>query len=248
MATESSHKSADKLISSTKSNNSENSVETKKEIKGSLLQIFKYSSVRYICIILSVGWFCNSTLFYGLVIGIKTLKGSQYRNTAILYLCDFCAYNISGFFSNSKLGRKLSLQIFTLGYGIFCLVMFLVFDKNKDVVVGFYFCARLFMICGFCVYYSYAFESYPISVATFGYSFNATCSAVAGVVIPFIIEYIEEKYVFLIYAIEGVVCTLLFLFLKETRGKEREDNIKEIEEEIKKEIEKEKEKNDELKK
>ena len=247
MATESSHKSADKLISSTKSNNSENEVETKKEIKGSLLQIFKYSSVRYICIILSVGWFCNSTLFYGLVIGIKTLKGSQYRNTAILYLCDFCAYNISGFFSNSKLGRKLSLQIFTLGYGIFCLVMFLVFDKNKDVVVGFYFCARLFMICGFCVYYSYAFESYPISVATFGYSFNATCSAVAGVVIPFIIEYIEEKYVFLIYAIEGVVCTLLFLFLKETRGKEREDNIKEIEEEIKKEIEKEKEKNDEKK-
>ena len=247
MATESSHKSADKLISSTKSNNSENSVETKKEIKGSLLQIFKYSSVRYICIILSVGWFCNSTLFYGLVIGIKTLKGSQYRNTAILYLCDFCAYNISGFFSNSKLGRKLSLQIFTLGYGIFCLVMFLVFDKNKDVVVGFYFCARLFMICGFCVYYSYAFESYPISVATFGYSFNATCSAVAGVVIPFIIEYIEEKYVFLIYAIEGVVCTLLFLFLRETRGKEREDNIKEIEEEIKKEIEKEKEKNDEKK-
>ena len=247
MATESSHKSADKLISSTRSNNSENSVETKKEIKGSLLQIFKYSSVRYICIILSVGWFCNSTLFYGLVIGIKTLKGSQYRNAALLYLCDFCAYNISGFFSNSKLGRKLSLQIFTLGYGIFCLVMFLVFDKNKDVVVGFYFCARLFMICGFCVYYSYAFESYPISVATFGYSFNATCSAVAGVVIPFIIEYIEEKYVFLIYAIEGVVCTLLFLFLKETRGKEREDNIKEIEEEIKKEIEKEKEKNDEKK-
>ena len=248
MATESSQKSADKLISSTRSNNSENSVETKKEIKGSLLQIFKYSSVRYICIILSVGWFCNSTLFYGLVIGIKTLKGSQYRNTAILYLCDFCAYNISGFFSNSKLGRKLSLQIFTLGYGIFCLVMFLVFDKNKDVVVGFYFCARLFMICGFCVYYSYAFESYPISVATFGYSFNATCSAVAGVVIPFIIEYIEEKYVFLIYAIEGVLCTLLFIFLKETRGKEREDNIKEIEEQINKEIEKDKEKNDEAKK
>ena len=228
------HQSNNNLISPKLSTNNENSTGIKKEIKGSLLQIFKYSSVRYILIILSVGWFCNSTLFYGLVIGIKTLKGSQYRNTAILYLCDFCAYNISGFFSNSKLGRRLSLQIFTLGYGIFCLVMFLVFDKNKDVVVGFYFCARLSMICGFCVYYSYAFESYPISVATFGYSFNATCSSIAGVVIPFIIEYIEEKYVFLIYAIEGVICTFLFLFLKETRGKEREDNIKEIEEQLNK--------------
>ena len=228
------HQSSNNLISPKLSTNNENSTGIKKEIKGSLLQIFKYSSVRYILIILSVGWFCNSTLFYGLVIGIKTLKGSQYRNTAILYLCDFCAYNISGIFSNSKLGRRLSLQIFTLGYGIFCLVMFLVFDKNKDVVVGFYFCARLSMICGFCVYYSYAFESYPISVATYGYSFNATCSSIAGVVIPFIIEYIEEKYVFLIYAIEGVICTFLFLFLKETRGKEREDNIKEIEEQLNK--------------
>ena len=212
-----------------------NTPETKKQIKGSLLQIFKYGSVRYILIILSVGWFCNSTLFYGLVIGIKSLKGSQYRNTAILYLCDFCAYNISGLFSNSRLGRKISLQIFTLGYGVFCLVMFLVFDKNKDVVVGFYFCARLSMICGFCVYYSFAFESFPLSVATYGYSFAATCSALAGVVVPFIIEYIKEKYVFLIYAIEGALCFLLFFFLKETRGKEREDNIKEIEELLNKE-------------
>ena len=204
----------------------------KKEIKGSLFQIFKYSSVRYKLIILSLGWFFNSTLFYGLVLGIKTLKGSQYRNTAILYLCDFFAYNISGLFSNSKLGRKISLQIFTLAYGIFCLVMFLVYEKNKNVVIGFYFCARLSMICGFCIYYSFAFESFPISVASYGYSFSATCSALAGIVIPFIIEYIKEKYVFLIYAIEGVISVVLFFFLEETRGKERADNIKEIQEQI----------------
>ena len=208
------------------------SSEHKKQIKGSLSQIFKYASVRYITIILSIGWFCNSTLFYGLVIGIKTLKGSQYRNTAILYLCDFFAYNISGLFSNSRLGRKLSLQIFTLGYGIFCLIMFLVFDKNKDVVVGFYFCARLSMICGFCVYYSFAFESYPVSVGTYGYAFNSAFSSIAGVIIPFLIEYIKEKYVFLIYAIEGILCTFLFIFLKETMGKERPDNIKEIDEQL----------------
>ena len=215
----------------------DNSNNKKLIIKGSLFQIFKYSSVRYILIILSIGWFCNSTLFYGLVLGIKTLKGSQYRNTAILYLCDFLAYNISGLFSNSKLGRKLSLQIFTLGYGIFCLVMFLVYDKNKDIVVAFYFCARLSMICGFCVYYSFAFESYPISVETYGYAFNSAFSAIAGVIIPFIIEYIKEKYVFLIYAIEGIACTFIFFFLEETRGNERADNIKEIEDQLKKENE-----------
>ena len=215
-----------------KENTSDNN---KRQIKGSLFQIFKYSSVRYILIILSIGWFCNSTLFYGLVLGIKTLKGNQYRNTALLYLCDFAAYNVSGFFSNSRLGRRLSLQIFTLGYGIFSLVMFLVYDKNQDIVVGFYFCARLAMICGFCVYYSFAFESFPLSVAAYGYTFSATFSSIAGVIIPFIIEYIKDKYVFLIYAIEGIACAGIFFFLEETRGKPRADNIKEIEEEMNKE-------------
>lgn len=216
-------------------NNTNSNPQKNKKIKGSLIQLFKYPSVRYTTIILSVGWFCNSTLFYGLVIGLKTLKGSQYRNTAILYLCDFFAYNISGLFSNSKLGRKKSLQIFTFGYGIFCFVMFISFDYNKDVVLAFYFCARLSMICSFCVYYSFAFESYPLSVANIGYSLNSATCSVAGIVIPFIIEYLEEKYVFLIYGIFGVVCTGLFFFLKETRGQVREDNIKEIEEELKKE-------------
>ena len=227
-------KEDNKNIEETKANSTN---ENKREIKGSLFQIFKYSSVRYILIILSFGWFCNSTLFYGLVLGIKTLKGSQYRNTAILYLCDFFAYNISGLFSNSRLGRRLSLQIFTIAYGIFSLVMFLVYDKNKDVVVAFYFCARLAMICGFCVYYSFAFESFPISVAAYGYTFSATFSSVAGIIIPFIIEYIKEKYVFLIYAIEGILCFFIFFFLEETRGKERADNIKEVEEQLKKEAE-----------
>ena len=220
-----------------KKNNTNTYSKKNKKIEGSIIQLFKYPSVRYTTIILSVGWFCNSTLFYGLVIGLKTLKGSQYRNTAILYLCDFCAYNISGLFSNSRLGRKMSLQIFTFGYGIFCFVMFFSFDYNKDVVLAFYFCARLSMICSFCVYYSFAFESYPLSVANIGYSLNSATCSVAGIVIPFIIEYLEEKYVFLIYGIFGVVCTGLFFFLKETRGKVREDNIKEIEEELKKESE-----------
>ena len=215
--------------------NNLNNANSSKKIKGSFFQLFKYSSVRYTAIILSIGWFCNASLFYGLVIGIKTLKGSQYRNTAILYLCDFFAANLGGFLSNWKLGRKLTLQIFTFGYGIFCFVMFFAFDYNKNVVVGFYFCARLSMLCSFCVYYSFAFESYPISVANYGYSLNSATSSIAGIVIPFIIEYLKEKYVFLIYGIFGVVCAGLFFFLKETRGKPRADNIKEIEEEMIKE-------------
>ena len=91
------------------------------------------------------------------------------------------------------------------------------------------------MICAFSVYYAYTLECCPISEANYGYSLNSATCSVAGVVIPFIIEYLKEKYVFLIYGIFGVVCTGLFFFLKETRGMPRADNIKEIEEELQKE-------------
>ena len=90
------------------------------------------------------------------------------------------------------------------------------------------------MICAFCFYYSYAFESYPISVANIGYFLNSATWSIAGNVISFIIEYLKEKYVFLIYGIFGVVCTGLFFFLKETRRMPRPDNIKEIEEQLQK--------------
>ena len=195
--------------------NNLNNANSSKKIKGSFFQLFKYSSVRYTAIILSIGWFCNASLFYGLVIGIKTLKGSQYRNTAILYLCDFFAANLGGFLSNWKLGRKLTLQIFTFGYGIFCFVMFFAFDYNKNVVVGFYFCARLSMLCSFCVYYSFAFESYPISVANYGYSLNSATSSIAGIVIPFIIEYLKEKYVCFSYLWHFWSCLCWFILLFE---------------------------------
>ena len=85
-----------------------------------------------------------------------------------------------------------------------------------------------------CLLLIFAFDSFPLSVAAYGYTFSATFSSLAGIIIPFIIEYIKDKYVVLIYGIEGIVCTAIFFFLEETREKPRADNIKEIEEEKKK--------------
>ena len=97
---------------------------------------------------------------------------------------------------------------------------------KKIVYLGFYFCMRLSMICAFSVYYAYTLECCPISEANYGYSLNSAIYSVSGVVIPFIIKFLNEKYVFIIYGIFGVVCIGLLFFLKETRGKPRAITLK----------------------
>ena len=49
----------------------------------------------------------------------------------------------------------------------------------------------------------------------------------------FIIEYISRRTLYLVYAILGGACTVLMVLLKETRGKQIPDQIKEIEIEMK---------------
>ena len=48
-------------------------------------------------------------------------------------------------------------------------------------------------------------------------------------VIPFIVEYISRRTLYLIYCIFGAGCAVLMIFLKETNGQPIPDQIKELE-------------------
>ena len=213
-----------------KPSDSKNHKEISKD-KGSFIDVLKYPSVRYKFLTVSLCWFCNSALYFGLAIGVKNLHGTIYVNNIILYSCDTIAFFISGFLINSCLGRKKTLQFFTLCYGAFCFVEFIVFN-NKKLILTFYFFTRITSMISFCVYYTYPFELYPVKVASTAYGVNAGCNSFAGIIIPWLIEYIPERLVFLIYSIFGILCFILEFSLPETKGVPPRDNIIEIEEQI----------------
>jgi hypothetical protein len=56
------------------------------------------------------------------------------------------------------------------------------------------------------------------------------------IVVPFIIEYVEKRTLYLIYFIFACACIVLMIFLKETHNKPIPEQIKEIEEEEKKRL------------
>ena len=204
-----------------------------KEIHLTPFSLLKYPSVRYTFLLFCLLWFCTSALYSGLTIGLKSLPGSIYLNSLLLFIAETPGYFVSGASMNNKhLGRKYSLMLFTGCFALMCLMMFILFNEETASVV-FYLLTRFFVMSAFCIYYTYCLESYPLSIGQLAYGINGSCNSLGGIVIPFIIEYISRRTLYLVYAILGGACTVLMILLKETRGKQIPDQIKEIEIEMK---------------
>ena len=135
--------------------------------------------------------------------------------------------------NNRILGRKYSLVMFTSLFTLGNLLLYILFNYEIPSIV-IYLITRFFVVSAFVIYYTYSLESYPISIAQLAYGINGSCNSLGGIVVPFVIEYVDNRTLYLIYAIFGIVCVLLMLLLKETNGQPVRDQIIEIEEEERK--------------
>ena len=205
-------------------------------VKLTPIALFKYKSVRCTFLLFCLLWFCTSALFNGLTIGVKSLPGNIFVNSLLLFAAETPSYYVAGVVMNTKvLGRKYSLILFTGGFSLMCLMLVVLFKYEVPTIV-FYLLTRFCVMTAFCMYYTYCLESYPLSINKMAYGLNGACNSFGGMVIPFIVEYIERRMLYLVYCIVGGVCAGLMVLLKETRGKVMRDQIEEIEEEGKEKI------------
>ena len=197
--------------------------------------LIKYPSIRYTFLLLSILWLCTSMLFSGLVIGMKSLPGSIFLNSIILFLAETVGYFCAGPSMNiKKLGRKGALMIYTGGFSLMCFLM-VIFINYETLCIVLYIITRFFAMSSFCIYYTFCLESYPTSIKALAYGINGASNNLGGVIIPFIIEYLERRWLYLLYACLGLGCIIILIFLKETLGVIQPDNIREMELEIEKE-------------
>lgn len=200
----------------------------KPKLEYNVITILRYKSTRGTFIIFCITWMLTSFLNSGAVIGLKKLKGSIYINSLLLYICEMPAYFITGFVMNIKyIGRKFSLIIMTAGFTLMNLLSYIFFN-NDNVIIVCYLINRFFVMSCFCIYYTYCLESYPKSIAKLAYGINGAFNNLGGIIVPFIVEYINDRPRFLLFSICGFGCCLLMTLLDETIGKPIRDQIKEI--------------------
>lgn len=205
--------------------------ESKPEIKKESIVIclFKYKSVRTPFLMFCFFWFSTSCLFSGLSISLKFLEGDIILNGIYLYSVEIIGYIVSGFLINTQtFGRKGSMMLFSGGIAISLALYIICFNYSPFSLV-FYILTRFFVMSAFCIYYTFALESYPNSIKTTAYALNGSCNSLGGMVVPFLVEYIDRYVLFIAFSVLFGIITGLMYFLKETRGKTPRDDIIEIE-------------------
>lgn len=201
------------------------------------LSLFKYPNLRKKSLILFLGWFVNSGVYYGLALNTSNLGGNDYVNFVIAALTEFPAYTFC-ILALNKLGRRLPLCGSMLIGGISMLITGLVPADNYIAIVTLAMIGKLGITISYAIIYIFAAEQYPTVVRNVGMGMSSTCARLGGVLAPFIILLADywRPLPLLIFGAESVIVGLLTLLLPETRGVSLPDTLADGENFGKKEV------------
>lgn len=193
------------------------------------MSLIKYSSVRTKFIILCLLWLLTNGVYNGISISAKFMPGNMYYNIMILYLMEGISFGITGNLINIPiLGRKKTLFSMYMISIICLLLIYLIEPKEQHQFI-------LNLIVRFCVagvytsFYTFSLENYPTELRNIGFGINATCGNIGGMIVPMIVEQIQQKTMRVYYSMILFFCSLMLLFgLKETVGLPMQENIDEI--------------------
>jgi MFS family permease len=191
--------------------------ETKYKKKG-FIELITNRNINHIFLTLCFMWFCISGSYYGILILAKDIKGNVYMTYSIMYMLEIFSNIIASvMIEHPELGRKKSLSIL---FFLAMIVMLpkLIFDLS-DYMVLFLTGFRFLISTIYSIIYVYCIESYPTDIRAKGLAFNAVFGRLSSVIVPFIVEILQEKFFIFIFIVFSISFLLSFL-LRETYNTE----------------------------
>jgi len=193
----------------------------------SIIDFFRYASIRYKFLSLCFLWLTSSGSYYGLSINIKNLSGDVYFNGMVNYAFEILIYIISAYMINLKIfGRKITMAIF---YSIANtgLILYLFFSLNEAITNLVLFIVRLCVAANYVILFTYTLEIYPSPARARGFGINNAVCKLTPVIFPLLLE-IFPKIIFYIYLLMNLICLLILLaVIPETLGKPLREAIEE---------------------
>lgn len=216
-----------------------------KNKKFTMLDFFKYRSIRYKFLSLCFIWMTSSGCYYGLSINLKNLAGDVYMNGIMNYLFEIIIYIVSGYLINLKyFGRKNTMIIFYLISNV-GFILYIYFKFDATITNFILFAARLGVAANYVILFTYTLEILPSPARAKGFGVNNAVSKISPVIFPVLLE-IFPKAIFYVFLIMNLIClVLLIFFLPETLGQPLKELIEEDEKLLKIEADKDEKMSDE---
>ncbi|KAK4883227.1 hypothetical protein RN001_006546 [Aquatica leii] len=210
--------------------------EYKEDIKAdsvSIIHIFRYSILRKRALILSLKWFTNGIVYFGLYQLSGTITENIYLSVIFVGLIsvpgNFCAVVIV-----KKYGRKISLAVANIVTAI-CLFCVISISKSSPYYMWL---ENLFLglaIFGLTISYPtlhlLSGECYPTVLRNSTVSMNMMCSKLGGMLSPFIVSWAHTNWQvpYIVFGITSVIEIFPLFFLPETLKMKLPDSIEDVE-------------------
>ena len=189
--------------------------------------IIKYPSQRLVIFILSFTFFCAAFCFYGIILSLENMKGNFFQNSIFSFFGEMVAELSSGYLA-SIYGRTIILKLggFVGALGFLGNILCPYNLKPFLLLVS-----MMGYSSTFNVLYIYSPEIIPSSIRSTVCGALYFCGMTAPSFVPFIKTFFPNRFD-TFFVVFGFLYSIACINLKETLGKEVNDDIEEEKKEI----------------
>ncbi|XP_048244246.1 solute carrier family 22 member 16-like [Haliotis rufescens] len=193
--------------------------------KYTYLDIYRGWSMFRKSIVHQVIWLLVSFVYYGISFGVGRLTGNLYVNMFLVSVISLPS-EVAVFFLNNRIGRRWTgFSFFVLATcGAFGVVIATRVDMSESIrgvaTTTLALICRLGASSAWSCYLVFTSESYPTVIRNLGYGGANIASRLGGIVSPYVFAMGGDDLLppFVIVGSAMVVCTLLSLLTRETKG------------------------------
>ena len=164
--------------------------------------------------------------FYGIFITLNTIIDNFYLNSFLVFIAEIIAELGSGFLVNVFGRVRVTVIACNLGGVAFIISGVLKKGMVKTVLL---FVASFGIAGALNIMYIYSNEVFPLTIRAMTFGFSYLFSRIGGVVVPLLIN--NNVYPYILGAL-AISCGIVFVFMKETKDMELEDEVPEAKVEI----------------
>ena len=194
--------------------------------KYTVIDIFKMKSQRWTLIGVMYVFFTIAVCFYGIFITLNTIIDNFYLNSFLVFIAEIIAELGSGFLVNVFGRVRVTVIACNLGGVAFIISGVLKKGMVKTVLL---FVASFGIAGALNIMYIYSNEVFPLTIRAMTFGFSYLFSRIGGVVVPLFIN--NNVYPYILGAL-AISCGIVFVFMKETKDMELEDEVPEAKVEI----------------
>ncbi|KAF8795899.1 Organic cation transporter protein like [Argiope bruennichi] len=207
----------------------ENNKEMKEKKAETIFEVLKRPNMRSRIFKMIYLWMVHTFLYYGVSYNTNDLAGNPYFNFFIAGAMEFPCRGIV-FFILKKLGRKPIIVLFMTVCGLAFGAMIFIPTDLPWLSTTFAMVGKFCVTASFALLYLYTTEMFPTGVRNVSFGTCSMCARIGSILAPFVRELGKATHPSIpnvLYALLALSCTLLTLFLPETRGLKMPDSLQE---------------------